>query len=105
LIRAKIAVEPPFYLEKCTTCGGIWLDNGEWERIVSNNLVEHLQDFWCRSWQAKQRKEKNRESFLQSNQTLLGDSVFMEVMKLAESLKEHPEKRRAIALLQQEVLQ
>ncbi|RUM36704.1 MAG: hypothetical protein DSY50_01860 [Desulfobulbus sp.] len=103
MIRARIDIDQPFYLEKCPTCGGIWLDYGEWEKIVSNRLVEHLHEFWCQSWQAKQRKDKQRVNFLESNRQILGDQVFREVMNLSELLKEHPEKGRALALLQQEI--
>ena len=104
MLRAKIDVEEPFYLEKCGTCGGIWFDNGEWQRIVNSNLTDNLNEFWCKSWQSKQRKEKNRQNYLDSNRALLGQEVFDDLMKLAETLKNHPEKGRAIALLQQEIL-
>jgi len=39
MIRAKVDIDEPFYLEKCTTCGGIWFDHGEWLRIVENNFA------------------------------------------------------------------
>lgn len=104
LIRAKIEIDEPFYLEKCSACGGIWFDNGEWQRIVNHDLAHNLNELWCRSWQAKQRQEKSRNSYLEANKELLGDAVFDEIMRLSEKLKDHPEKGRAIALLQQEVL-
>ena len=104
MIRAKVDIDEPFFLEKCTACGGIWFDKGEWQRIAENNLAENLSNIWSVSWQRKQSKEKNRESFLSMNQTLLGDPVFAAIMALAEDLKDHPEKDRAIALLQREAL-
>lgn len=103
MIRAKIDLEKPFFLEKCSTCGGIWFDNGEWQKIINNNLKEGLEEFWCKSWQNKQRKEKSRARYLEGNRRLLGDRIFDEIMDLSKLLKEHPEKGRAIALLQEEV--
>lgn len=104
MIRARIDVEEPFYLEKCSTCCGIWFDNGEWQKVINNNLAANLNELWCKSWQNQQRKVKSRVSYLESNRRLLGENVFDEVMKLSEILKNHPEKGRAIALLQQEII-
>lgn len=104
MIRARIEVEEPFYLERCSRCGGIWFDAGELEKIITHNLVGNLSDFWCKSWQSRRRKERSRSNYLESNRKLLGDDVFDEVMKLSEILGQHPEKGRAIALLQQEVM-
>ncbi len=105
MIRAKVDIDEPFFLEKCTGCGGIWFDKGEWLRIAENNLAENLSDIWSKSWQRKQKKEKNRDSFLKINQTLLGDQIFHLIMDLSKKLKDHPEKNRAVALLQQEIIQ
>lgn len=104
MIRAKVDIDEPFYLEKCTACGGIWFDKGEWLRIAENNLAGNLSNIWSKSWQRKQSKEKNRENFLTMNQKLFGDKIFNSIMELSKELKDHPEKDRAIALLQQEVL-
>ncbi len=104
MLRAKINVENPFFLEKCGTCGGVWFDNGEWQRIIDNELTDMMNEFWCKSWQSLQRKEQNRQNYLDSNRKLLGNELFDNLMKLSEILKKHPEKGRAIALLQQEIL-
>jgi Zn-finger nucleic acid-binding protein len=103
MMRAKVDIDEPFYLEKCTTCGGIWFDQGEWLRIVENNFVENLSNIWSEAWQRKHRKEKNRDFFLTMNQKVLGENVFRMIVDLAEVLKNHPEKDRAIALLHQEI--
>lgn len=102
-IRAKVDIDEPFYLEKCTACGGIWFDHGEWLRIVENNFSENLCHIWSQAWQRKHRQKKNRDSFINLNRKLLGESVFRMVMELSKMLKDHPEKDRAIALLQQEI--
>lgn len=104
MIRARIDIDEPFYLEKCSTCGGVWFDNGEWKKIINYNLTESFSEFWCAAWQIKQRNEKNRRNYLDINRKLLGDTIFNEIMNLSEILKSHPEKGRALALLQQEIL-
>jgi Zn-finger nucleic acid-binding protein len=103
MIRAKVDMDEPFYLEKCTACGGIWFDRGEWVKIAELNLAEDLQNIWTKSWQRRQSQEKSREQFLNLNQRILGEKIFAAIMKLSKELKAHPEKHRALALLQQEI--
>lgn len=104
MIRAKVDVEPSFYLERCPTCGGIWFDRGELSRLVAHDLADHLDLIWTKAWQKKQSREKNRAGFLKANRTLLGDPLFEAVMALASQLREHPHRSRAMALLQHEIL-
>lgn len=104
MIRAKVEIDEPFYLEKCTSCGGIWFDKGEWHRIAENNLAENLGLIWSKSWQRKQSKEKNRESFLKTNRKILGEDIFKTIIELSEKLKQHPAKERAVSLLRHEIL-
>lgn len=103
MLRAKVDIDDPFYLEKCGKCGGIWFDKGEWQRLASSHLAANLADFWTQSWQRSQHQQKNRESFLTVNKTVLGEDVFDKIMTLADLLKDHPEKIRALALLKQEI--
>jgi len=104
MTRAKIEIDEPFYLEKCSTCGGVWFDQGEWQKLEKNNLKENINDFWCKSWQRQQRQAKERTNYLELNKKILGNVAFEKIMELSEILKIHPEKGRAIALLQQEIL-
>jgi hypothetical protein len=51
----------------------------------------------------KELCESSRQSYLESNKKLLGEGVYNTIIQLAEKLKDHPEKGRALALLQQEI--
>lgn len=104
MIRARVDVEKPFYLEKCLHCNGIWFDQGEWQRVVQNHLAETIDMIWCTAWQRKQRLEKEQEKYLELNKSLLGEEVFEEIMALASRLAHHPQKLRAVAFLQNQVL-
>ena len=103
MIRARIDTKEPFHLEKCSKCGGVWFDNGEWQKIVKKNLTDQLAIFWCKSWQTQQRKQRGKKKYHEINRQLLGEDVFNQIMQLSEALQKHPEKGRAIALLQQEI--
>lgn len=102
MLRARVDLAQPFYLERCSVCGGIWFDGGEWQRVVENDLLTNLPNLWSRAWQRNQRIIQNREDFLQANLQLLGEEIFASIMQLAGLLNSHPEKSRAIALLQEE---
>jgi Zn-finger nucleic acid-binding protein len=102
MIRARVALDQPFYLEKCTACGGIWFDKGEWVRIAEHNLADSLPGIWSKAWQRRQREKRDRGNYLGLNKKLLGEDLFDAVMALASKLRDHPERDRAMALLQQE---
>lgn len=104
LTRAKVdEIDDHFYLEKCHLCGGIWFDNDEWQRIIENNLVHNLNDLWCKSWQAQQRKRKTRKKYLELNKKVFGVTIFEKILELSDLLKNHPDTGMAMALLQQEI--
>jgi len=103
MIRARVHLEPHFYLEKCPACGGIWFDRGELNRILESNLCENLAMFWTFSWQRTQHKKKGEEYYHKTNRELLGDDIYDAIIELAEKLKGHPEQLRAMALLHHEL--
>ena len=80
MIRTKIETDDPFYLEKCSACGGIWFDSGEWDKLAKYNLTESINEFWCKSWQRQQRQDKERHNYLELNHKILGDEAFGKLM-------------------------
>lgn len=103
MIRAKVHLEPHFHLEKCSSCGGIWFDYGELNRIIENNMDENLALFWTLSWQKIQREEKGKKYYHNLNKELLGDDIYNLVLSLSQKLKDHPHQLRALALLHHEL--
>lgn len=103
MLRARVELDEPFYLERCTICGGIWFDKGEWRRVVDHHLLPGLNDLWSATWQRQRLAAASRERFLEMNRESLGDEVYASVIALAQLLKEHPLRQRAIAFLRNEV--
>lgn len=77
--------------------------DSDWQRIAGKHFLDNLPDFWSYSWQQRQRKEKGRQQHLRQSEELLGNELFASLMTLAEKLKLHPEKNRALAFLRQEI--
>ena len=42
LLRNKVGHGIPFYLDRCSACGGIWFDKNEWEVLKSRNLHDEI---------------------------------------------------------------
>jgi Zn-finger nucleic acid-binding protein len=53
LVRYKIFPDVDFYLDRCRHCNGIWMDKHEWDVLVSQNLHNHLNEFFTHVWQEK----------------------------------------------------
>jgi Zn-finger nucleic acid-binding protein len=104
LIRAKIDVKSPFYLEKCAVCGGIWFDKGEWRRLAESHLVQNLREFWTSAWQKKQREAEYEEVYKEWQKRMFGDQLQKQLLHVADLLRNHPKKSEAIAFLREEVL-
>ena len=102
MLRARVHLSEPFYLERCPHCGGIWFDAGEWNRLAGSYLLEHLEDFWDPAWQQRMRKQLDHKDYEARLREELGEEVFEQLVKLAGALKDHPRRGRALAYLRQE---
>jgi Zn-finger nucleic acid-binding protein len=97
LIRAKVDVDDPFYLERCSRCGGIWFDGGEWEKLASTHLVVHLRDLWDPLFQRRMIRERTEKHHRDHLAAGLGEPVVAGLDQLADTLKEHPLGSAAVA--------
>lgn len=104
LTRARIEDETqPFYLEKCSKCNGIWFDKGEWNRVAEIQFQESLLSIWSISWQRQKRKEKKEAELIEYYKTSLSPELYNDIIKLAERIRKHPEKFKALTLLKEEL--
>ena len=99
LSRARVAWQNPYYLERCSKCGGLWLDAGEWQRLVKDNLIDHLDEIWAPEWRRKLWQQQEESQQRERLGEKLGDDVRKKLESLAEILVSHPERNRAVAFL------
>jgi len=104
MLRARVHLPEPFYLERCPHCGGIWFDAGEWNRLAGSYLLEHLEDFWNPAWQKRMRERKDQQDYESRLREELGDETFELLASLAKALRGHPRRARALAYLRQEIM-
>ena len=100
LIRARVEIEEdPFYLEQCPHCVGIWFDHGEWHRLASSRLLEHLSDFWNPAWQRRRRAELSEARHKRKLAKGLGEYLVDSLDAIAKRIMGHPLRNEVLAYL------
>jgi Zn-finger nucleic acid-binding protein len=103
LSRTKVAWDDPFYLERCSKCGGMWLDAGEWRRLTEEDLIEHLDDLFEPAWRRRLQREEGQVNLRETLTERLGDDLVGQLETLAASLATHRDASLALAFLRQTV--
>ena len=49
--RYRSAGDGGYWIDRCSTCGGVWFDGSEWEATVAAGLHESLPQVFSDSWQ------------------------------------------------------
>lgn len=99
LSRAKVGLKNPFYIERCTDCGGIWCDRGEWELLEKLGLHASIQQLFSSEWQTKVREREYAIAEQQATIEKLGPELAARVFDLAQMLQDHPNGDFGVAYL------
>ncbi len=101
LARTRVGLEPPFYLDRCARCGGIWFDSGEWDRLAHTPLLDCLPQLWTRSWRRRQRAAEARADHLAWARRRFGAELLAELQGLARRLEGDAARSEALAFLRE----
>ena len=99
MTRFKVGHGMDFRIDR-SICGGIWLDPGEWQALISGNLHHELNLVFTTQWQKAIRQEsqaKVQETILREK---LGDDLFEKLSSLRTELSASSGRSAAIAYLQ-----
>lgn len=99
--RARVAFHRPYFIERCRTCDGLWLDAGEWTRLSAERLLDHLDDLWLPSWRARIQQEHAAASLQDDLRDKLGAELFDRLHLIAMELVRHPHGDVALAYVRQ----
>lgn len=58
MTKAKVGRGLSFYLDRCSHCHGVWLDQNEWENLKHMELHHQIHYMFSSAWQFSVRKEK-----------------------------------------------
>ncbi|NET31130.1 MAG: zf-TFIIB domain-containing protein [Cyanothece sp. SIO1E1] len=99
LSRAKVNFKTPFYVERCSSCGGIWCDLGEWDILKKLGLHTCIEQLFSSEWQARVREYQHAKRERQAMIEKLGEDLASQVFQLAQRLEAHPDGDFGIAYL------
>lgn len=57
MTKAKVGRGLNFYLDRCSHCHGVWLDQNEWENLKQMDLHHQIHYMFSSAWQFSVRKE------------------------------------------------
>jgi Zn-finger nucleic acid-binding protein len=102
MARYKILPDTEFYIDRCRSCNGIWLDHNEWDVLIDRNLHDNLNEFFTRPWQDNLRAAETRNHLDQIYFEKLGEDDYENAKQVREWLKDHPMRGMLLAFLQAE---
>ena len=102
MARYKILPDTEFYIDRCRSCNGIWLDQHEWDVLIDRNLHDNLNEFFTRPWQDNLRAAETRIHLEKIYLEKLGEEDYEHVKQVREWLVEHPMRGMLLAFLQAE---
>ena len=99
LSRARVEVKPPFYVERCLACGGIWCDRGEWDVLEKLGLHTTIPKLFTTEWQTQVREKQQANREREATIEKLGPEIAERIFELAEVLEQHPNGDFGVAYL------
>jgi Zn-finger nucleic acid-binding protein len=99
LSRMKIGQKHSFYVERCSNCGGIWCDRGEWEVLQKMGLHGSIEQIFSADWKIRIKELEYADRERQATIEKLGEDIAERVFELAELLEHHPNGDFGVAYL------
>ena len=95
--RYRSAGNDGFWIDRCSTCGGVWFDGSEWEATVEAGLHESLTHVFSDAWQ----REAEEATAATARRERLADTVGADELDRADAFREwvwsHPQRHLLIA--------
>ncbi len=93
----------PFGIDKCNTCGGVWLNAGEWEALKAGGLERQVHAISADTWQHEIAHE--RQAAVQRAMLIkrIGAPDLAEIDRVAAWISGHAHRAELLAHLQQQV--
>jgi Zn-finger nucleic acid-binding protein len=102
MARYKIFPDTDFYIDRCRSCNGIWLDQNEWDVLIDRNLHDNLNEFFTRPWQDHLRAAETRNHLEKIYLEKLGEEDYEKAKQVREWLVNHSMRGMLLAFLQAE---
>jgi len=97
--RVRIGQGIGFCIDRCSACGGVWLDANEWEALQHRGLSDRLHLVAGEAWQARVLKEERDRAARERVAISIGPEEFDEVERVAGWIERHPQRDEIAAYL------
>ncbi len=99
LRRFQIFPNAPFYLERCSTCLGVWFDAKEWEALKERELHDEVHLLFGKLWQEARLSQEARERFENMYLDRFGDADYGRIQEIRQWLDQHSNGTALLAYL------
>jgi len=103
MARHKVGHGVAFRVDHCGTCGGTWLDPGEWEALRRRGLHRTLHRVFSPAWQAELTQRERRDAHAAMLTRKLGAEELAEVRRFGAWVNGRPRRSELLAVLLEEM--
>lgn len=97
LLPYKVGHSLAFSLDRCGTCGGVWLDANEWEALRARNLHDDIHFIFSASWQRRVFEEEQARHREERLRRWFGEEDYAEARRIRDWLCAHPRREELLA--------
>lgn len=98
LRRFQIFPNAGFYLERCSTCLGVWFDANEWQALKARELHDEVHLLFSKLWQEALLAKEARARFENMYAERFGED-YGRIQEIRQWLDRHPNADALIAYL------
>lgn len=93
MTKYRINTDSKNKLDLCGRCDEVWLDNGEWQLLVSLDVHDQLPSIFTEAWQINIRKKRQDAYWQEHFEKLLGKKDFAKLNDMKQWIERHPERQ------------
>ena len=90
-----------FWLDRCSTCGGVWFDGDEWDATVEAGLVERLGAIFSDAWQRNVEEALTAQRWDDKLEAEIGADDLARIDAFRAWAWEHPQRHLVFARVQE----
>ncbi|NNE66194.1 MAG: hypothetical protein HKN33_06475 [Pyrinomonadaceae bacterium] len=99
LTRFKISFDSSLFIDRCSFCLGIWLDQADWVYLNQCDLIRDLDKIATESWQQKVHKDELKSAVLLVYQNKFGKQKFDKVREFKKWVFEQDGREEILSFL------
>lgn len=99
--RYRTSADGGFWLDRCSTCGGVWFDGDEWAAMVEVGLVAGLATIFSDAWQRQVEEARTAQRWTDKLASEIGADDLAKIDAFKEWVWAHPQRHLVFARLQE----